>query len=218
MDVLELGCGWGAVTLWIAKNYPRSRVVAVSNSRGHKAFNDAECKRRDLSNVETILADVNEFKASRRFDRIVSVEMFEHMQNFARLMHNIGSWLKSNGKLFVHLFCHKERAYIFSSEGADNWVGRYLFTEGLMPADDLLLHFQRKVILERQWSSLREDGGSVACQLGCVPPAIGACVPVSVSRSNGNALVSSMAAVLLVLRRIVQLSKRPGVVGGSLFI
>lgn len=150
-EVLDLGCGWGSATLWIAANYPRCRVTAVSNSRSQAKFILRRARRIGLANLRVVTADVNHFDTPDRFDRVVSVEMFEHMRNHGELMRQVAAWLRPGGKLFVHVFCHREYAYEFESHGATNWVGRHFFTGGLMPSEDLLPSCGEDLALLRQW-------------------------------------------------------------------
>ncbi len=151
MRVLELGCGWGSLTLWMAERYPSSEITAVSNSQGQRTAIEAECARRGLRNVTVITADMNDFDAAQVFDRVVSVEMFEHMRNYERLLERIAGWLAPDGKLFVHIFCHRSYGYLYEPRGPSDWMAREFFTGGTMPADWLLARFQRSVELERQW-------------------------------------------------------------------
>ncbi|EDY84591.1 Cyclopropane-fatty-acyl-phospholipid synthase superfamily [Verrucomicrobiia bacterium DG1235] len=149
--ILELGCGWGSFTLWAAENYPNSKITAVSNSKGQREYITGQAKRRGLSNVTVITADMNAFETDLRFDRVVTVEMFEHMRNYQTLFQRIHSWLKPSGKLFVHVFSHKKVAYLFEDQDEDDWMARHFFTGGIMPSHDLLPQFCSPFRLGSQW-------------------------------------------------------------------
>jgi cyclopropane-fatty-acyl-phospholipid synthase len=158
MTILELGCGWGSLTLSMAKRYPNAKITAVSNSHGQREFIEARAKERDLKNITVLtrnIADPETLASSeyeKKFDRVVSVEMFEHLKNYEALFAKISGLLKNDGKLFVHIFTHREFPYPFETEGESNWMGKYFFTGGQMPSHDLFLHFQERLCLENQWA------------------------------------------------------------------
>lgn len=155
MEILELGCGWGSLTLWMAEHYPRARITAVSNSRSQREFIEQRCREAGFSNVHVLTADVNDLRLDGAYDRVVSVEMFEHVRNHALLMRRIAGWLRLDGKLFVHIFVHGRTTYLFESRGPGDWMTEHFFAGGIMPHDGWLPHFQDDLRLEAQW---RQDG------------------------------------------------------------
>jgi cyclopropane-fatty-acyl-phospholipid synthase len=150
-DILELGCGWGSLTLFVAEQLPGSRILAVSNSRSQRKLILERAEERGLSNLEVETADMNHFTTERRFDRAISIEMFEHMRNYEELHRRIAGWLRPGGKLFVHVFCHRRFAYPFVVRDSRDWMAQYFFTGGLMPSFDLLPRFQEHLQLDEQW-------------------------------------------------------------------
>jgi cyclopropane-fatty-acyl-phospholipid synthase len=151
MDILELGCGWGSLTLWMAEHYPDSRITAVSNSNSQRAHIEEQACQRGFQHVRVITADMNDFTIADTFDRVVSVEMFEHMRNYRELLHRVASWLRPDGQLFLHIFCHHQTSYPFETNSDEDWMARYFFTGGLMPAESLMRRFDDDLVVTDQW-------------------------------------------------------------------
>ena len=137
-SVLELGCGWGSLSLWMAEHYPESSITAMSHSKTQKAYIDSESKRRGLDNLKVITSDINDFDTSKRFDRIVSVEMFEHLRNHSLLFDRLNTWLKDDGRIFIHVFAHHKESYLFEVEHERDWMAEHFFTGGMMPSINYL--------------------------------------------------------------------------------
>ena len=153
-SILELGCGWGSLTCYMASKLPNSKITAVSNSKDQKEHILNRCKNQGLDNIEVITADMNDFETENKYDRVVSIEMFEHMRNYKKLLSKISSWLHDDGKLFIHIFTHQSVVYPFENQGEADWMAREFFSGGMMPSHDLLLHFQDDLIIDDVWSML----------------------------------------------------------------
>lgn len=153
--VLELGCGWGSLTLWMAQRYPGSWITALSNSNSQRKYIETQVAERGLTNVRVITRDFNEFDTAERFDRIVSVEMFEHLRNWPRAFAQVARWLAPQGKFFMHVFAHRDAPYAFVERDASDWMSKHFFSGGMMPSDDLALHCQDDLRLLQRW---RWDG------------------------------------------------------------
>ena len=151
MNILELGCGWGSLTIFMAKNFPNCTITAVSNSNDQRKFIENKCKNENIDNIKIITCDMNDFTIEEKFDRVVSIEMFEHMRNYQKLLSRISHFLNDNGKLFVHIFTHKTLVYPYEDNGPGDWMAREFFSGGLMPSHNLLLNFQDHLKIEKQW-------------------------------------------------------------------
>lgn len=152
MSILELGCGWGSLTLWMAAQYPNSPVTAVSNSHAQRETIEELARERGLDNVTVVTADINQFRPDQRFDRIVSVEMFEHVRNHTMLLERIAQWLRPDGRLFVHVFCHREHSYTYEDRGDADWMARHFFSGGMMPSFDYLPELSSPLKPVERWN------------------------------------------------------------------
>ncbi|MEM8867515.1 MAG: cyclopropane-fatty-acyl-phospholipid synthase family protein [Verrucomicrobiota bacterium] len=150
-QILELGCGWGSLSLWIAEHFPGSQITSISNSNSQREYIEGQCKARGLTNLKVITCDINHFAPEGIYDRIVSVEMFEHVRNHRQLLRKIDSWLAPGGKLFVHIFAHREEAYLFDVKSSKDWMSKYFFTGGIMPSADLLPTAAESLTEEERW-------------------------------------------------------------------
>jgi cyclopropane-fatty-acyl-phospholipid synthase len=150
-DVLELGCGWGSLSLWMAERFPGSRITSVSNSASQRQFIRARADARGLDNLIVITADMNSFDTNQRFDRVVSVEMFEHMSNWRALLAKANGWLRPDGLLFLHVFSHRSTPYRFDVDDRSDWVAQHFFTGGVMPSHDLLRQFDDLFTVAMDW-------------------------------------------------------------------
>ena len=150
-SILELGCGWGSLSLWMARQFPNARVVAVSNSNSQREYIEGQASARGLTNLQVITADMNVFDPGGKFDRIVSVEMFEHMMNWRELMMRVKSWLKPDGRFFMHIFTHRAGAYLFDRTDGEDWIAQHFFTGGVMPSHHLIRQYADLFEVEKEW-------------------------------------------------------------------
>ena len=149
--ILELGCGWGSLSLYMAKHFPNSNIVAVSNSNSQAEFIRRQASQKNLRNLEVITCDMNSFKADGLFDRVISVEMFEHMRNWQALFRNINQWLQPEGLFFMHIFVHRSTPYLFEDKDASDWMSKYFFSGGMMPSSGLPSLIKSPLNVEQRW-------------------------------------------------------------------
>jgi cyclopropane-fatty-acyl-phospholipid synthase len=150
-DILELGCGWGSLTLSMAERFPNARITAVSNSHAQRRFIESEAARRGFHSLRVITADMNDFDPARQFDRVLSVEMWEHMSNWQALLFRVRGWLHAEGRLFLHVFSHRSMPYRFDHTDPTDWIAQHFFTGGIMPSHGLIRHLDRNFIVEQDW-------------------------------------------------------------------
>jgi cyclopropane-fatty-acyl-phospholipid synthase len=150
-SILELGCGWGSLSLWMARQFPNSQITAVSNSNSQAAYIASEAAARELKNLRAVTSDMNVFDPNAQFERIVSVEMFEHMMNWRELMRRIQSWLKPDGRFFMHIFTHRSGSYLFDRADREDWIAQHFFTGGVMPSHCLIRQYADLFAVEKEW-------------------------------------------------------------------
>jgi cyclopropane-fatty-acyl-phospholipid synthase len=150
-SILELGCGWGSLSLFMARQFPHANIVAVSNSNSQREYIESEAAKRGLTNLRIITADMNAFDASEQFDRIVSVEMFEHMMNWRQLLTRVKSWLEPDGRFFMHIFTHRSGTYLFDRADREDWIAQHFFTGGVMPSHHLIRQYADLFSIEKEW-------------------------------------------------------------------
>jgi cyclopropane-fatty-acyl-phospholipid synthase len=150
-SILELGCGWGSLSLWMARRFPASQILAVSNSSSQRGYIEDEAANRGLKNLRVVTADMNAFAPDAQYDRIVSVEMFEHMMNWRQLLARVRSWLKPDGRFFMHIFTHRTGSYLFDRTNPDDWIAQHFFTGGVMPSHHLIRQYADLFEVEKEW-------------------------------------------------------------------
>lgn len=153
--ILELGCGWGSLTLWMARRFPSAQITAVSNSHSQRAYIEGQVRRAGIANVRVLTGDVSAFEPGERYDRVVSVEMFEHLRNWSAMFARVAGWLAPGGRFFMHVFVHRSTPYAFEPRDDSDWMARHFFSGGMMPSDDLAVRFQDDLALVARW---RWDG------------------------------------------------------------